>query len=818
MASREVLIALKLIGADKVEAGLTKVSQAVAKMGQHIDTVTKSSGQRLEEMGRNMQRTGRVLSVELTAPIVAFGKVAVDKFVEVDTATRQLQKVFSGTAKQLNSQLIPAAQELAVGWGMNKVEILDVMQELAAMGFTVTDIIDGTTRAIEVSKLGNLDLARSMDLVVAVMQNYNVRGKELEQTIADINAVEDAGAARLSDFSVGLGRVASVGKLAGLSIKEVGAMMSVLVGRGEQATIAARALRTTFSRIMSPTEAIKEEFGRLGVNIEKTESVTKTLTRTIGGNSDEVERLGKKLKSASEKLRDYLAYSEEADISDEDREKQVSKLTNQIEAYKTQIAGATGVTEEYIGTVNMGTGEMKSMDEILKELAVEWKDMTGLQQANTATIIAGRHHVDRFVKVMDDLASETSDYDRIIKETSDDTENMSHMLNTLTIESNSAATQFGRLNARFDEFKEFVGRDIVPIIIPLIDGLLQVANRFKNLDESTRSFIIKAAMILAALGPLLIAFGLMVQGIGAVKLAFASLTTVVATKLIPALMFLVANPLVALFAAATAAGVALGILIIKSDVLKTKADLVAEAQGRQAESQRRLTELMDIANQKAIEAEYADLRLESAKLRADKATRDLSLAIQQYGQDSDQTKEATLLYRGAQLELESAERASEAAAEDLQTADFNMMKQQDETTKKTLEMRDAIEQQETAWGNLTKKIGGAISKLGEWIKKQLEVPEAYQGSRHQNFTPSHQHGGIVDGPIGAPVPIIAHGGERVVPRSGVDVNGGVGGGAVNINFNGNVSIDSEDRVRQLADQVGRILGRQNELSRYGAGY
>ena len=207
-----------------------------------------------------------------------------------------------------------------------------------------------------------------------------------------------------------------------------------------------------------------------------------------------------------------------------------------------------------------------------------------------------------------------------------------------------------------------------------------------------------------------------------------------------------------------------------------------------------------------------------AKLRADKATRDLSLAIQQYGQDSDQTKEATLLYRGAQLELESAERASEAAAEDLQTADFNMMKQQDETTKKTLEMRDAIEQQETAWGNLTKKIGGAISKLGEWIKKQLEVPEAYQGSRHQNFTPSHQHGGIVDGPIGAPVPIIAHGGERVVPRSGVDVNGGVGGGAVNINFNGNVSIDSEDRVRQLADQVGRILGRQNELSRYGAGY
>lgn len=79
-----------------------------------------------------------------------------------------------------------------------------------------------------------------------------------------------------------------------------------------------------------------------------------------------------------------------------------------------------------------------------------------------------------------------------------------------------------------------------------------------------------------------------------------------------------------------------------------------------------------------------------------------------------------------------------------------------------------------------------------------------------------EHGGIVPGPIGKPVPIIAHAGERVVPRSGVD--GGMGGTSPSINFYGTVNMDSQDRVEELARQIGRVLGRQNELASYGAGY
>lgn len=113
------------------------------------------------------------------------------------------------------------------------------------------------------------------------------------------------------------------------------------------------------------------------------------------------------------------------------------------------------------------------------------------------------------------------------------------------------------------------------------------------------------------------------------------------------------------------------------------------------------------------------------------------------------------------------------------------------------------------FGDVIDKVRSAIDA----IKNAFSLGREHGASVNLSF----QHGGTIPGPIGSPVPILAHAGERVVPRSGVDVNGG-GGGGVSINFYGNMSLDSDARVQELADKISRILGRQNELAQYGAGY
>lgn len=66
-----------------------------------------------------------------------------------------------------------------------------------------------------------------------------------------------------------------------------------------------------------------------------------------------------------------------------------------------------------------------------------------------------------------------------------------------------------------------------------------------------------------------------------------------------------------------------------------------------------------------------------------------------------------------------------------------------------------------AAGAIVAKIAGIGAGLGAWV----------------NRLPKFERGGVVPGPVGAPVPILAHGGERIIPARG----GEAGGPTININ-------------------------------------
>lgn len=83
------------------------------------------------------------------------------------------------------------------------------------------------------------------------------------------------------------------------------------------------------------------------------------------------------------------------------------------------------------------------------------------------------------------------------------------------------------------------------------------------------------------------------------------------------------------------------------------------------------------------------------------------------------------------------------------------------------------------------------------------------------FMVKRQHGGMIPGHPNQPVPAILHGGERIVSRTGVDVGGSSQG--VTINFNGDLSVRSDQDITSLAQEISRILGRQAEFARIGVG-
>lgn len=98
-----------------------------------------------------------------------------------------------------------------------------------------------------------------------------------------------------------------------------------------------------------------------------------------------------------------------------------------------------------------------------------------------------------------------------------------------------------------------------------------------------------------------------------------------------------------------------------------------------------------------------------------------------------------------------------------------------------------------------------ISKAGEALSR---AREAFQSGREAGL--SRQTGGTVPGPIGAPVPILAHAGEQVTPAGMMPDGGGVGGGGITFNVQVGLYAGTETEKRNIARELYGALVRVAE--------
>jgi hypothetical protein len=105
------------------------------------------------------------------------------------------------------------------------------------------------------------------------------------------------------------------------------------------------------------------------------------------------------------------------------------------------------------------------------------------------------------------------------------------------------------------------------------------------------------------------------------------------------------------------------------------------------------------------------------------------------------------------------------------------------------------------------EIKQTTQKVATGIK--WEISQVVAGWEHGK-PPGWQHGGVVPQTGLA----LLHKGERVVPKTGADVNYNTARIAPTINFYGGVSVRSDQDIDELANKIMRVMGRQAELERW----
>jgi TP901 family phage tail tape measure protein len=279
----------------KVTLDASEFKKNIADVRTGVETLSSTA----KKIGQDLIGLGAKLSIAVGIPATILAKQSVDSAVEIENAWKRVQKVYDGTAESVANELTPAARRLALEFGKNKLEVVGVMEELAAMGNVGPQLIDKTRQALHFATNGGLELNEGLKAVVATSAILGVEGEELTKQLAKMNKTENAGAATMGDLAIAMNTVGNVSKVSGVTIDELNGFMSVLVKRGVESSEAANGLKTIFTRLRRPMEEAQTIMDKYNITLGDSQGNLKDADEVL---NDIAESWGKMTEAEREEM------------------------------------------------------------------------------------------------------------------------------------------------------------------------------------------------------------------------------------------------------------------------------------------------------------------------------------------------------------------------------------------------------------------------------------------------------------------------------------------------------------------------------------
>lgn len=237
----------------------------------------QSASRVLLNFGKNTQWAGRQLMAGITYPVAAFGAAAGVMAYQVDKQFTRVQKVYNTTADQ-NSRSVSiqmaaekelaqvrkdgaaTALQAAKDYGAAMTDTLSVQADLAATGQKGAALQGATTEVMKNAMLGEIDVQTTTKATIALQQQLHLSTKDLGDTWAYLNAMENQTSLTMQDFATAIPIALGPLKQMGGTVQDLGTLLTAMVSRGVQVGKAANAIKATAQRLLRPSKQVAEEF------------------------------------------------------------------------------------------------------------------------------------------------------------------------------------------------------------------------------------------------------------------------------------------------------------------------------------------------------------------------------------------------------------------------------------------------------------------------------------------------------------------------------------------------------------------------------
>jgi TP901 family phage tail tape measure protein len=274
------------------------------EIGAKLDALEKAlrgASTKLEGFSKQAIKTGKTLSVAITAPLTAAAGFSVKAFADIDKGLREVNSLFgeTGEAAEKNfGELKNLAGEVSREIGILQSDVVPGLYNAISAGVPKDNALDFIKTAGKAAIAGVTDLNTSVDGLTTVINAFGKDFSEVGEVADSIFAAIQGGKTTFEELSKSLFNVAPAAAASGVAMGEINAAIATLTASGTPTSVATTQIRAALVGLQRPSEELDKIFQKLGFqNAElaiKSEGLgfaLKAVRDASGGSAGQLQKL-----------------------------------------------------------------------------------------------------------------------------------------------------------------------------------------------------------------------------------------------------------------------------------------------------------------------------------------------------------------------------------------------------------------------------------------------------------------------------------------------------------------------------------------------
>lgn len=499
----------------ETEESLKSLENEVGSGSAKLAEISAEAG----KIGENMTSAGEKM-LPVTAAVAGLGTAAVKTAADFDSSMSNVAAISGSSAEDMD-KLRERAREMGAQTKFSAKEAGDAMGYMAMAGWNAQQMYDGLPGIMNLAAASGEDLATTSDIVTDALTAFGMKAEDSSH-FADVLAQASSSA----NTNVGMmgetfKYIAPVAGALGYSAEDAAVAIGLMANSGIKASSAGTQLRSSLTNMIKPSKDVGDAMEKWG--FYATESATSIDQAKIDKQMLRVQKASLAADKAQQAYNDavskYGAESTEASNAAATLEIKQTELTTANETLTQLQEGTTENVRLYNKALQNEDGSMKTLRETMDFLRETMGGMTEAEQTQAATAIFGKEAMSGMLAIIN---SSDKDYQKLIKNIDNCDGAAENMAETMQ---DNLSGQITALQSALQELAIAFGEILMPYIRKAVSVIQEFVKKLNGMSDGQKKIITTIALIVAAIGPLLITIGKIATGISAITALFSKMKT-----------------------------------------------------------------------------------------------------------------------------------------------------------------------------------------------------------------------------------------------------------------------------------------------------